>query len=76
MAPLPHFEHAAVTSNGRLYILGGYEQDPLLQLFEFDLSLMMWQNIDISANQLKNRKNHSAYFLDGFLIMLGGYDGC
>ena len=73
--PSTRWGHAAATSNGKLYILGGRNDQDIIDLHEFDPSVMKWKEIDIGEPKPKPRRRHSALFISGSLVMFGGFDG-
>lgn len=73
--PSTRWGHAATTSNGKLYILGGRNEQDVIDLHEFDPVLNKWKEIELSEPKPKARRRHSALFISGSLVMFGGFDG-
>jgi N-acetylneuraminic acid mutarotase len=74
-APSTRWGHAATTNEGKLYILGGRNEQDVCDIFEFNHSEMKWREIEIADPKPKPRRRHSAIFVSGSLIMFGGFDG-
>lgn len=73
--PSTRWGHAAATNNGKLYILGGRNDQDVCDLHEFDPVKMKWKEIEFNDPKPKPRRRHSAIILSGSLIMFGGFDG-
>ena len=73
--PSTRWGHAATTYDGRLYILGGRNEQDICDLHEFDPFKNKWTEIEIADPKPKPRRRHSALFISGSLIMFGGFDG-
>lgn len=74
-APSTRWGHAATTYQGKLYILGGRNEQDICDVHEFDPFLNKWTEIQIADPKPKPRRRHSAIFISGSLIMFGGFDG-
>ncbi len=74
-APTTRWGHAATTYQGKLYILGGRNEQDVIDLHEFDPDQMKWKEIEFCDMKPKPRRRHSAVFVSGALIMFGGFDG-
>jgi len=73
--PTTRWGHAASSYNGKLYIVGGRNEQDVNDLHEFDPETMKWREIDIAGHLPKPRRRHSALFVSGSLVMFGGFDG-
>lgn len=73
--PSTRWGHAAATNEGKLYILGGRNEQDVCDLHEFDLETMKWREVIIADPKPKARRRHSAVFISGSLVMFGGFDG-
>ena len=58
-----------------MYILGGRNEQDVIDLHEFDPVIMKWKEIEICEPKPKPRRRHSALFISGALVMFGGFDG-
>jgi N-acetylneuraminic acid mutarotase len=74
-APSTRWGHAATTYQGKLYILGGRNEQDICDVHEFDPFKNKWTEIEIADPKPKPRRRHSALFISGSLIMFGGFDG-
>jgi N-acetylneuraminic acid mutarotase len=74
-APTTRWGHAAATFDGKLYIMGGRNEQDVADLHEFDPAQNKWREIEIADPKPKPRRRHSAVFISGSLIMFGGFDG-
>jgi len=61
--------------NGKLYVLGGRNEQDIIDLHEFDANSMKWKQVEITAQLPKARRRHSCLFVSGSLVMFGGFDG-
>ena len=73
--PSTRWGHAACTNDGKLYILGGRNDQDICDLHEFDFDLSQWKEIEFCEPKPKPRRRHSAIFISGSMIMFGGFDG-
>jgi hypothetical protein len=73
--PSTRWGHAAATNEGKLYILGGRNEQDVCDLHEFDPATNKWREIEIADAKPKPRRRHSALFVCGALVMFGGFDG-
>lgn len=73
--PTTRWGHAAATHEGKLYIIGGRNEQDVCDLHEFDPSTMKWREIEPADPKPKPRRRHSAVFISGTLVMFGGFDG-
>jgi len=72
--PSTRWGHAAATYGNKLYIVGGRNEQDIIDLHEFDVDVMKWKTIDMTGAP-KPRRRHSAVFVSGALVMFGGFDG-
>ena len=73
--PSTRWGHAAATNDGKLYILGGRNDQDICDLHEFDPTEKKWREIAIADPKPKPRRRHSVQFVCGSLVMFGGFDG-
>jgi N-acetylneuraminic acid mutarotase len=73
--PSTRWGHAAAAANGKLYILGGRNEQDIIDLHEFDLEKSKWKPVDIISPVPKARRRHSCLLVSGALVMFGGFDG-
>jgi N-acetylneuraminic acid mutarotase len=73
--PSTRWGHAASTYNGKLYIVGGRNDQDVIDIHEFSPETMTWKELEINGPLPKPRRRHSAVFVSGSLLMFGGFDG-
>ena len=73
--PSTRWGHASAAANGKLYILGGRNEQDIIDLHEFDLEQSKWKALDIIQPLPKPRRRHSCLLVSGALVMFGGFDG-
>lgn len=73
--PSTRWGHSAAAYNEKLYILGGRNDQDIIDLHEFDYPQMKWRQIEVAGQQPKPRRRHSAIFVSGSMVMFGGFDG-
>lgn len=73
--PSTRWGHSAAVYKEKLYILGGRNEQDIIDLHEFDAEELKWRSIDIQGPLPKARRRHSCLFVSGSLIMFGGFDG-
>jgi N-acetylneuraminic acid mutarotase len=73
--PSTRWGHAAATYGSKLYILGGRNEQDIIDLHEFDADEMKWREVEFNGVLPKARRRHSAVFVSGSLVMFGGFDG-
>lgn len=73
--PSTRWGHAASTYNNSLYILGGRNEQDIIDLHEFSFNTLKWKEIEIKGQLPKPRRRHSGLFVSGSFIMFGGFDG-
>lgn len=73
--PSSRWGHSAATNNGKLYILGGRNEQDIIDLHEFNSETSQWREIEVTGQLPKARRRHSAIFMSGALVMFGGFDG-
>jgi N-acetylneuraminic acid mutarotase len=73
--PSTRWGHAASTYKGKLYIVGGRNEQDVIDLHEFDPIKMKWTELEIPGVLPKPRRRHSALFVSSSLCMFGGFDG-
>jgi len=73
--PSTRWGHSSAAANGKLYVLGGRNEQDIIDLHEFDLDKLKWKAIDIMQPLPKARRRHSCLLVSGALVMFGGFDG-
>ena len=73
--PSTRWGHAASTFNGKLFIVGGRNEQDVIDMHEFDPVTMKWREIEFNGVLPKPRRRHSALFVSNSLVMFGGFDG-
>ena len=73
--PSTRWGHAAATYNGKLFIVGGRNEQDVIDVHEFDPHLLRWRELEVSGPLPKPRRRHSAVFVSGALVLFGGFDG-
>lgn len=73
--PSTRWGHASATHGNKLYVLGGRNEQDIIDLHQFDVEEMKWKEIEFTGTLPKPRRRHSAVFVSGSLIMFGGFDG-
>lgn len=73
--PTTRWGHSSASHDGKLYILGGRNEQDLIDLHEYNHEEGKWRNITVPGPQPKPRRRHSSIFVSGTLILFGGFDG-
>jgi N-acetylneuraminic acid mutarotase len=73
--PSTRWGHASATYNGKLYIIGGRNDQDINDVYEFDPNRRKWREVETADPKPKPRRRHSAIFVSGSLILFGGFDG-
>ena len=73
--PSGRSNHAAVSWNGKMYIIGGETANGLTnEIWEFNPVTKYWTNVTPSSNNFTPRKNLSAVIIGNKLYIAGGED--
>ena len=73
--PSTRWGHAASSYQGRLYILGGRNEQDIIDLHEYNFETCKWSEVKTIGVLPKPRRRHTAVFVSGALVMFGGFDG-
>lgn len=73
--PSTRWGHAAASYGGKLFIVGGRNEQDVIDIHEFDPELMRWREMEVNGPLPKPRRRHSAVFVSGSLVLFGGFDG-
>ena len=73
--PSSRWGHSSAVYQDRLYILGGRNDEDLIDLQVYDMFTNQWEEIKPTALAPKPRRRHSSIIYSGSLIVFGGFDG-
>ncbi|CDW71485.1 kelch repeat [Stylonychia lemnae] len=73
--PSTRWGHAATNYKGKLYIVGGRNENDINDIHEYNPVKNSWKQLEIYGPLPKPRRRHSALFVSGAIVMFGGFDG-
>lgn len=73
----PRYRHTAVTIGNSMFVFGGVnkEQQRFSDVYEFNTVMKHWMRVDTGGPCPSPRTFHKGVIHDGFLYILGGFDG-
>ena len=73
----PRYRHTSIMCGSSLFVFGGVNKDQVryADVFELNVGLRHWMRVDTRGQGPSPRTFHRAVLYDGFMYILGGFDG-
>ena len=71
------YRHSAILCGSSLFVFGGVNKDQVrfADVYELNTSLRHWIRVETAGNAPSPRTFHRAILYEGFMFILGGFDG-
>eukprot|EP00743_Colponemidia_sp_Colp-15_P003784 GILK01004081.1.p1 GENE.GILK01004081.1~~GILK01004081.1.p1 ORF type:complete len:816 (-),score=109.19 GILK01004081.1:45-2492(-) len=75
--PAPRYRHSAVVSGHSMFVFGGVDKSQIRfsDLNEFDFETRTWARVNTTGTSPSSRTFHKAVLHDGYMYVMGGFDG-